>query len=43
MLAVLRNHADDLDAAARALVDAANEAGGPDNITVALVRVEAEE
>ena len=34
--AVLRAH-DDLDAAAEALVDAANEAGGPDNITVALV------
>lgn len=29
----------DLDEAARALVDAANEAGGPDNITVGLVRV----
>jgi protein phosphatase len=29
----------DLDAAADALVDAANEAGGPDNITVALVRI----
>ena len=40
LLAVLRDHADDLDAAARALVDAANEAGGPDNITVALVRIE---
>ena len=31
---------DALDDAARALVDAANEAGGPDNITVALVRVD---
>ena len=31
---------DGLDAAARALVDAANEQGGVDNITVVLVRVE---
>ncbi|MBW3552385.1 MAG: protein phosphatase 2C domain-containing protein [Gemmatimonadetes bacterium] len=29
---------EDLDGAARALIDAANGAGGPDNITVALVR-----
>jgi serine/threonine protein phosphatase PrpC len=36
--AVLEVHHQDLDAAARALVAAANEAGGPDNITVALVR-----
>lgn len=42
VLAVLRAHADDLDAAAHALIDAANEAGGPDNITVALVRAEAD-
>lgn len=41
ILAVLRDRGDDLDATARALVDAANEAGGPDNITVALVRAEA--
>ncbi|MDX1675815.1 MAG: protein phosphatase 2C domain-containing protein [Longimicrobiales bacterium] len=40
LLSVLQDHAGDLDAAARALVDAANEAGGPDNITVALVRIE---
>lgn len=40
ILAVLQAHPDDLDAAAHALVDAANEAGGPDNITVALVRAE---
>lgn len=40
LLAVLRDHPDDIDAAAHALVDAANEAGGPDNITVALVRAE---
>lgn len=38
ILTVLQAHAHDLDAAAHALVDAANEAGGPDNITVALVR-----
>lgn len=31
---------DDLEAAATALVDAANDAGGPDNITVSLVRLE---
>jgi serine/threonine protein phosphatase PrpC len=30
---------DDLEAACQLLVDAANEAGGPDNITVLLVRV----
>lgn len=38
---ILVQHSDsDLDATAGALVDAANEAGGPDNITVALVRIE---
>ena len=36
---VLRS-ADDLDTAGRALVDAANEAGGRDNITVVLFRLE---
>lgn len=40
LLNVLLAHPDDLDAAAHALVNAANEAGGPDNITVALVRAE---
>jgi serine/threonine protein phosphatase PrpC len=40
---VLLDHNGDLEAAARALVDAANEAGGPDNITVALVRVESDQ
>lgn len=40
LLSILEAHTDDLDAAAHALVDAANEAGGPDNITVALVRAE---
>lgn len=40
ILAILQAHTDDLDAAAHTLVDAANEAGGPDNITVALVRAE---
>lgn len=34
---------DEPEAAAHALVDAANQAGGPDNITVALVRVLDEE
>jgi PPM family protein phosphatase len=33
------SESDDLDAAAQALIDAANAAGGPDNITVALVRI----
>lgn len=40
--AVLRDHAGDLAGTALALVDAANEAGGPDNITVALVRAAAD-
>jgi PPM family protein phosphatase len=35
---ILIRHTD-LDAAAHALVDAANDAGGPDNITVALARI----
>lgn len=43
LLDLLEEHGDDLDAAARALVDAANDAGGPDNITVALVRCESGE
>jgi serine/threonine protein phosphatase PrpC len=33
---ILQDNREDLEAAARALVDAANEAGGPDNITVVL-------
>ena len=36
--AVLRS-TDDLEAACQLLVDAANEAGGPDNVTVVAVRV----
>jgi serine/threonine protein phosphatase PrpC len=36
---VLRAHVDDPDAAAQALVDAANAAGGRDNITVVIVDV----
>lgn len=36
---VLRRHADDPEAAAQALVDAANDAGGRDNITVVIVDV----
>ena len=38
-IAELLNGRRDLHGAARALVDAANDAGGPDNITIALVRV----
>ena len=37
----LLDGSDDLEAAARALVDAANEAGGEDNITVVLFRIAA--
>jgi serine/threonine protein phosphatase PrpC len=33
----------DLELASRALVDAANDAGGLDNITVVLIRCEAED
>jgi len=36
---ILQTHTDDPDAAAQALVDAANEAGGRDNITVVIVDV----
>jgi serine/threonine protein phosphatase PrpC len=39
MREVLRDESD-LEEACRVLVDAANERGGPDNITVVLVRVE---
>jgi protein phosphatase len=35
---ILRRNGADLEACCRRLVEAANEAGGPDNITVALVR-----
>jgi PPM family protein phosphatase len=38
ILGILASH-HDLDAAAEALVAAANDAGGPDNITVILVRI----
>ncbi|ARP94925.1 bifunctional protein-serine/threonine kinase/phosphatase [Bordetella genomosp. 13] len=41
MIATLRAHDDDLDAAARALARLAYDAGSPDNLTVQLVRVEA--
>lgn len=40
---ILVEHGSDLDETARSLVDAANRAGGPDNITVALVRLESAE
>lgn len=39
-LARLLGEHDDGDAAVRALIDAANAAGGPDNITVVLLRVD---
>jgi protein phosphatase len=39
-IAALLAAADDGDGACRALVDAANAAGGPDNVTVVLLRVE---
>lgn len=35
---LVRAHGQDLEQACRALVDAANEAGGPDNVTVAMLR-----
>jgi protein phosphatase len=37
---ILSSHRTDLESAARALVDAANEAGGPDNITVVLAHAQ---
>jgi PPM family protein phosphatase len=39
ILEQLERHRDDLDTAARSLVDSANEAGGEDNITVVLFEV----
>jgi PPM family protein phosphatase len=39
ILELVERHRDDLDAAARALVDRANDAGGEDNITVVLFEV----
>jgi protein phosphatase len=36
---IVRVHGSRLEPACRALIEAANEAGGPDNVTVALVRV----
>jgi protein phosphatase len=41
-LEALVGRPDDLEAICRALIDAANEAGGPDNITVALLRIDVE-
>lgn len=38
ILRLVLEHQDDLEAACRALVDAANDAGGPDNITVVLAQ-----
>ena len=39
ILALLQGHRDDLGAAARSLVDSANDAGGEDNITVVLFEI----
>jgi protein phosphatase len=36
----LVGQSDDLDRTCKTLIDAANEAGGPDNITVALLKVD---
>jgi PPM family protein phosphatase len=41
-IAALLSAASDGDAACRALIDAANAAGGPDNVTVVLLRVAAD-
>ena len=41
ILGAVGNHGDDLDAAARAIVDEAFRQGSPDNLTVQLVRVDA--
>jgi len=40
VMRIAMEHADDLEAGCRALIDAANEAGGPDNITVVLARTQ---
>jgi PPM family protein phosphatase len=42
ILGVVEQHADDLDAAARALVGTANRGGGEDNITVVFFEIAAE-
>ena len=39
MMALVGRHNGDLDAACRALVEAANKNGGPDNITAILISV----
>jgi protein phosphatase len=43
LLGIVEQHRPDLDAAARALVDAANAAGGEDNITVVLFEITGED
>jgi protein phosphatase len=43
LLGIVEQHRPDLDAAARALVDAANAAGGEDNITVVLFEIAGED
>lgn len=41
LVALAREHGDDLEAAARAIVDAAYERGSPDNLTAQLLRIDA--
>ena len=43
MSSILQQHGPDLSAAATELIDGARDAGGPDNITVILVRVSDDE
>ncbi|HET6371762.1 MAG TPA: SpoIIE family protein phosphatase, partial [Candidatus Polarisedimenticolia bacterium] len=40
--ATVLTHADDIDAAAQALIGRANENGGDDNVTVIVVKVQAD-
>jgi len=43
MLAIVRDHADDLEKACQALVDRANYKGGDDNITALLIQAQADD
>ncbi|MBI3229223.1 MAG: protein phosphatase, partial [Burkholderiales bacterium] len=38
---IISNHAQDLETAAQALIDAANKAGGRDNVSAILMKVHA--